>query len=99
MLTIEDCIALCDLTEEEEDAIEGHEDAPEAMEAEFGHYLVRTPSGQTRIKLAMRQDIAAARWRDDFRRSARLKLALKHFLSMYPAPHRLPYRRPVYIGA
>ena len=39
MLTIQDCIALCDLTEDEVEAIAEHEHIPEMLAAELGAYL------------------------------------------------------------
>jgi hypothetical protein len=47
MLTIEDCIALSDLTEEEIDAIAEHEHIPEMLAIELGSYLVHLPDGKT----------------------------------------------------
>ena len=49
MLSLEDCLALCDLSEAEVLAIAHHERIPEIAAAELGHYLVRTPAGELRI--------------------------------------------------
>ena len=40
MLSIEDCLALCDLTEDEVHAIAQHEHIPEVAAAEMGNYLL-----------------------------------------------------------
>jgi len=79
MLTLEDCLALCDLTREEIDAIAEHEHIPETVAMELGDYLTHTEDGQKRIRRMIEDDIADAQTRGDFRHSAELKLALKHF--------------------
>ena len=60
MLTLEDCLALCDLTEDEVLAIAEHEHIPEAAAAELGDYLVHRPDGEACIKAMILDDIAAA---------------------------------------
>jgi hypothetical protein len=80
VLTLEDCIALSDLTEEEIDAIAEHEHVPEIIATELGCYLVHLPWGRQAIKAIIRDDIAAARARGDYLHSAKLKLVLRHFI-------------------
>ena len=80
MLTLEDCIGLCDLTREEIDAIAEHEHVPELIAAELGNYLAHTATGQRAIKDIIRDDILDAQLRGNFRESARLKLVLRHFV-------------------
>jgi hypothetical protein len=80
VLTLEDCIALSDLTEEEIDAIAEHEHVPEIIATELGCYLVHLPEGRQAIKAIIRDDIAAARARGDYLHSAKLKLVLRHFI-------------------
>ena len=48
MLTVEDCIALCALSEAEVDAIAEHEHVPEIVAAEMAHYLINTADGTPR---------------------------------------------------
>ena len=79
MLSLEDCIAMSGLTEEEIDAIAEHEGIPEICAAEMGAYLVTTPDGQRRIKRMILDDIERARSHGDFKHAAVLKLCLKHF--------------------
>lgn len=83
MLTLEDCLALCELTREEIDAIAEHEHIPETVAMELGDYLVHTADGQKRIRRMIEDDIAEAQERGDFRHSAELKLALKHFCATH----------------
>lgn len=80
MLTLQDCIALSDLTVEEIDAISEHEHLPETIAAELGCYLVHRPGGRRIIRSMIRDDIAAACGRGDWRHAAELKLVLLHFV-------------------
>jgi hypothetical protein len=84
MLTLDDCIGLCDLTEEEIQAIAEHEHVPEIVAAELGNYLVVTPGGQRRIRRIILDDIAAAQARGDKRHTLRLELVLRHFCDTHP---------------
>ena len=80
MLTIQDCIELSELTEEEILAIAEHEHIPEMAAVELGNYLVHTPEGERRIKAMIADDIESARAEGDFRHAATLKLCLRHYL-------------------
>jgi len=84
MLSLEDCLALCDLSEAEVLAIAHHERLPEIAAAELGHYLVRTPEGELRIKAIIRDDIEEARGRGDREREVALKLVLRQFVLQHP---------------
>jgi len=85
MLTIEDCIGLSELTEEEILAIAQHEHIPEIAAVEMGNYLVQTASGEMRIKAMIVDDIESARRGGDERRLLTLKLCLKRFLEHHAA--------------
>jgi hypothetical protein len=84
MLRFEDCVAFCDLTEEEIDAIARHEGIPELPAAELGATLLRRPDGAARIRKMIQDDIAEAQRRRNFTRSVRLKLVLRHFMECHP---------------
>jgi hypothetical protein len=84
MLCLEDCLALCELTEGEVLAIAQHEHIPAIAAAELGYYLVRTPAGEMRIKSIIRDDIADARVRGDRIRELALKLVLRNFVLQHP---------------
>jgi hypothetical protein len=84
MLTLEDCIGLCGLSEDEVLAIAEHEHIPEIAAAELGNYLVQTPEGELRIKSIIRDDIAHARSRADRRHELALKLLLRDFVLQHP---------------
>jgi hypothetical protein len=84
MLSLEDCIALCGLTEDEVLAIAEHEHIPEIAAAELGNYLVRTPDGELCIKAMIRDDIAAAAARGDSLRELTLKMVVRNFIVEHP---------------
>jgi hypothetical protein len=86
MITIQDCLALSDLTEEEIDAIAEHEHLPEIVAAELGNYLIHRPGGIHHIWSMIRDDIATARLRGDQRHAHRLSLVLMHFCREHPVP-------------
>ena len=86
MITIQDCLALSGLTEEEIDAIAKHEHLPEIVAAELGNYLTHQPGGNHRILSMIHDDIAAARLRGDQRQAKRLSLVLMHFCREHPVP-------------
>jgi hypothetical protein len=69
MLSLKDCLALCELSEDEVLAIAQHEHIPEIAAAELGNYLVlHAPAGEMRIKSIIRDHIAEARAGGDRKR-------------------------------
>ncbi|MFN0316678.1 MAG: hypothetical protein ACKVQA_16775 [Burkholderiales bacterium] len=80
MLTLQDCIELSGLTEEEVLAIAEHEHIPEIIAAELGNYLIQTPAGEKRVKAMIADDMRAARERGDHKHLLELKLCLRHYL-------------------
>lgn len=84
MLSIEDCIALSELSEEEILAIAEHEHIPEIVAAEMGNYLVHTPDGEVRVRAIIVDDIREARRCEDNARVLALKMILKHYLGEHP---------------
>ena len=81
MLTLQDCIELSDLTEDEILAIAEHEHLPEMVAVEIGCYLCHTPDGDKRIRRMIADDIQHARDRGDVRHAALLRTVLKHYLA------------------
>ncbi len=88
MLTLEDCIALCDLTEAEIDAIAEHEHLPEIIAAELGEYLIESEDGVPRIRAMIRDDIDNALKRGDLRHASQLVAVLRHFVATHPDHHQ-----------
>jgi len=85
MLTIQECLSMCDLTEDEVHAIAQHEHIPEIVAAELGSYLVRTPGGETLIARMIVDDIEEAQDAGDAGRAAALKMVLLHFAETHPS--------------
>ena len=83
MLTLEECIALSELTEDEVLAIAEHEHIPQMAAVELGNYLVASPDGQVRIRRMILDDIQAARDHGDRHHAATLKMVLKHFVDTH----------------
>jgi hypothetical protein len=90
-LTFEDCLALCDLTEQEVLAIAEHEHVPAIAALEIGNYLVGTSEGEQRIKAMIRDDIARAAASSDRLRVLALKSIIRDYILKHPcceARHR-----------
>jgi len=83
MLTIEDCIALCGLTEQEVDAIAQHEHLPEIVAVELGNYLSRTAEGERQIQHMIEDDIAECLKAGHREQAALLKVVLCHYLKLH----------------
>jgi hypothetical protein len=84
MITLQDCIAMCDLDEAEVLAIAEHEHIPEIAAAALAHYLLHQEHGPERIKLMLRDDIRAALAHNNRDHARELFMALRHFLSCHP---------------
>ena len=85
MITFNDCLALCELTEDEIAAIAEHEHVPDTVALEIGSYLVRGPRGELRIRQIIVEDISAAQRRGDLAHAAHLKQTLRRFIEQHPA--------------
>jgi hypothetical protein len=90
MLTFEDCLALCELTEDEVDAIAEHEQISETVALELGSYLIHRPDGQLLIQHIIVDDILAARRRGDLAHAAHLKRTLRRFIEEHSARAKAP---------
>ena len=84
MLTLQDCLALCELTEDEVLAIAEHEHIPEIAAAELGNYLMRSPGGELCVKSIIRDDLAHARACGNRQRELALLLVLHNFILQHP---------------
>jgi hypothetical protein len=91
MITLEDCVGLCGLTEEEVLAIaeHEHEHVTEIAAAAIGRYLLKAPQGAEKIRDMMRDDIHAAFTRDDREHASELLMVLRHFLETHPEAQAL----------
>jgi hypothetical protein len=82
-VTLEDCIALCGLEEDEVAAIAEHEHMPEIAAAALAQYLLGEPGGARRIRDMIVDDLRAALRRDDKTHARELLAALRHFLATH----------------
>jgi hypothetical protein len=93
VLTFDDCLALCGLSEDEVRAIAEHEHLPPIVALELGDCLVRGSDGELLINHMVIEDIRAAERRGDLVHAAQLKQTLHQFiedhLAKQPAPERL----------
>ena len=90
MITFEDCLAFCELSEDEIDAIAEHEHLTETVALEMGSLVVRAPDGEFRIRQIIIDDIEAAQARGDLAHAAHLKHTLRRFIEQHPACRSAP---------
>ncbi|MDH3743044.1 MAG: hypothetical protein OER56_15755 [Hyphomicrobiales bacterium] len=95
MLTLEDCIAYCDLTEEEILAIAEHEHMPEMAAIAYGQYLLRKDEGAAQIFKMIVEDIRSSQERGDREHVQTLLHVLHHFIRSHPeaAPDQHPWHK------
>jgi len=84
VISLEDCIALCGLTEKEVLAIAEHEHVPEIAAAAIGRYLLKVPNCTQKIRDMMRDDIHDALSRGDKGQASELLMVLRHFVATHP---------------
>lgn len=84
MLTYQDCLGLCELTEDEIRAIAEHEHLPELVALELGQYLAQSQDGQRTIRRMILDDIEAAEADCDREKVLKLKATMKHFVDTHP---------------
>jgi len=83
MISFEDCIGMCGLTEAEIAAIAEHEHMPEIAAATLGQYLLHQQHGPERIRQMLVDDIRAAVGNGNIKHAAELVSALHHLMSTY----------------
>jgi hypothetical protein len=93
MITLEDCLACCDLTEEEILAIAEQAQMPEMAAIAYGQYLLNKEHGSEEICRIIVADIRAAQAREDRAHVQTLLHVLHHFLRSHPeaAPRQHPW--------
>jgi hypothetical protein len=85
MITLEDCIGLCGLTEEEVLAIAEHEHLPEIAATALAEYLLSQEHGSEKVLDMIVDDIRQAQLiRDDKEHVVALLHVLHHFLKTHP---------------
>jgi len=90
MHSLQECLDMSGLSEEEIDAIAEHEQVPEIVAAEIGSTLLQTCAGVCLLKLYLAECIEQARCRGQFDKAARLARASRRFDEAHPdAPSRM----------
>jgi hypothetical protein len=84
MITLEDCIGFCGLTEEEVLAVAEHERLPEIAATALAHYLLSREHGSEVIRDMIVEDIRLAQRRRDKEHLLILLHVLHHFLVTHP---------------
>lgn len=84
MITLEDCIAMSGLTEEEILAIAEHEHVPEAVACGLAQYLAESEGGFEAIRDIIVDDIRTAQRAQDTAHVQELLHVLHHFLREHP---------------
>lgn len=84
MISLEDCIALCGLTEDEVLAIAEHEHIPEIVAASLGRYLLNTDHGAEQIRDMIRDDIRLSLDRKDTAHASMLIQVLRQYTAAHP---------------
>lgn len=84
MIALEDCIALCGLSEQEVLAIAEHEHMPEVAAASLAHYLLNRADGPQMIRDMIIEDVQAAQARCDIAHMQSLLHVLSQFLRDHP---------------
>ena len=84
MITLQDCIGLCGLDEDEVAAISEHEHVPEIAATALASYLLHQPHGSEAIRSMIIDDIHKALDDGRVKHAAELFGALQQFLRDHP---------------
>jgi len=84
MITFEDCLELCDLTQEQINAIAEHEHMDRMPALAAGDHLVHTRGGETKIRQMIIDDIRHAQRHGDHNHEVQLRQALVQFMKTHP---------------
>jgi hypothetical protein len=89
VLTLDDCMAFCGLSEDEIDAIAEHEHVPEIVAAEIGAELLKTPKGIFQIKGFILDNLEKAKLAGEDAKAKHLDGVYARFHATYPTPRVL----------
>lgn len=84
MITYEDCLELCDLTQDQINAIAEHEHMDRLQALAAGDHLVHTKGGETTIRRMIIDDIRHARRLGQHRHEVQLRQTLTQFIKTHP---------------
>jgi hypothetical protein len=84
MITLEDCIAFCGLTQEEVLAVAEHEHVPEIVATALAEDLLSHEHGSEKVRDMIIDDVRQAQLRGDRKHVVSLLHVLHHFLTTHP---------------
>ena len=84
MISLDDCIALSGLTEDEVLAIAGHEHIPEIVAASLGRYLLNSDHSTEQIRDMICDDVRLALDRMDTTHASTLIEVLRQYTAAHP---------------
>jgi hypothetical protein len=84
MITLEDCVAFCGLTEQEVLAIAEHEHLPEIVATALANYLLCQEQGSEKVRDMIVDNIRQAQLCGDRKHVLTLLHVLHHFLKTHP---------------
>lgn len=84
MISRDDCIGLCGLTELEVLALAEHERIPEIVAAALGHHLLCQADGSRKIAAMIADDVSWATAKGEQRHAEQLRETLDAFVRMHP---------------
>ena|SRR6476661_8601762 len=84
MISLDDCIAFCGLSEAQVLALAEHEHIPEIAAAALAEHLLGQPDGCRTIGAMMADDVTWAAGRGDEHHAEELKAALRQFVALHP---------------
>lgn len=84
MISLEDCIALCGLTEPEVRALAEHERIADVQAAALGQCLLEQPDGCRKIGAMIADEVNCAILSGDRPHADELLVTLKHFVGSHP---------------
>jgi hypothetical protein len=90
MITLEECVAFCGLTEQEVLAIAEHEHIPEIAATSLAEYLSHQEHGAEKVRDMIVDGIRASQTRNDKEHVVTLLHVLHHFLKNAPPSSASP---------
>ncbi len=87
MISINECIAICDLDRSEIAAIADHEHIPEVAASALANYLLHHDGNETEIRKMMTDDLHAAIEDGRLQHASELFMALREFLEETRSVH------------
>ena len=84
MISLDDCIGLCGLTESEVLALAENEHIPEIVAAALGHHLLCQAEGCRKIAAMIADDVSLAMAKGNHSHASQLRETLESFIKVHP---------------